>query len=480
MDELYKVHNAFKESLDRFRKHDPNLKRLRQSNLVYRSDLLDEKAYLSPGVFLISGGRQVGKTTFCKQLILQQLEKGIITPDSVLFLTGELIDDHHALLRLVSSFSESFEGHQLLIVDEVNYISNWDKAIKFIVDAGYAEQMTIILTGSDSQIIKTSMQRFAGRRGQCDQVDFTFHPLSFSETMKLTRPNLASAIDDISAKAVLDFSSYSEELHRELQSGLEQYLYHGGYLPAINHYHDHKFISEAVFNTYAHWIVGDVLKHNKQEHYLMELLKGIYESGHTQITWNSLSRYLSIEHHQTVSDYAGILEAMHVIHVQQAFQEHKLSGAPKKSRKIYFSDPFITHAVSRMLGFDPVTGDNPLKNTGIHPSSILIENSCVAHAKRHFPTYFIKGNKGEVDLVTVHGQRFLPMEIKWTNQLRAHELKQISTYARGLILTKNIIPSSDDRRCLPVAKYLLHMSSMKTAKVFSDHINEGNFTEHRH
>jgi len=57
--------------------------------------MLEERTLLKPGIYLITGGRQIGKTTFLKQLIEKWLAEG-----------------------------------------EVNYIPEWDKTIKYIADDG--------------------------------------------------------------------------------------------------------------------------------------------------------------------------------------------------------------------------------------------------------------------------------------------------------------------------------------------------------
>ncbi|MGA1870720.1 MAG: AAA family ATPase [bacterium] len=79
----------------------------------------------------MTGGRQVGKTTFLKQFILYLLKDKKINPDSILFLTGELIDTHHILRRLVEQFHTPL-SFQYLFIDEVNYIPDWDKSIKYL------------------------------------------------------------------------------------------------------------------------------------------------------------------------------------------------------------------------------------------------------------------------------------------------------------------------------------------------------------
>ena len=74
---------------------------------------------------------------------------------------------------------------KFLILDEVTYIKDWDKGVKYLADAGLLENVVFILTGSDLVIIKDARMRFPGRRGQSDRVDFFLYPLNFLEFIKL-------------------------------------------------------------------------------------------------------------------------------------------------------------------------------------------------------------------------------------------------------------------------------------------------------
>ncbi|MCK4760588.1 MAG: AAA family ATPase [Candidatus Aminicenantes bacterium] len=89
------IHNRFKESLPRYEAHDPHLKKLKNLPLVYHSTLLDEQIFNNPGIYLVTGGRQIGKTTFLKQFILELLTKKAIDSAAILFISGEIIDSHH-------------------------------------------------------------------------------------------------------------------------------------------------------------------------------------------------------------------------------------------------------------------------------------------------------------------------------------------------------------------------------------------------
>jgi uncharacterized protein len=407
------IHNLFRESIELFVSFDPQLKKLQNCPYIYKSPMIEGQVFKKPGVFLLTGGRQTGKTTFIKQYISHLLQNEKTDPRQIIFITGEIVDSHHILRRLIQQEIDEAENSLFYIfIDEVNYINDWDRTIKYLYDAGIIENCSVILTGSDSQIIKEAMKRFAGRRGPAGKVDFTYNPLSFKEYRELKH--------DTSDRETL----------------LGNYLLHGGYLPAINDFELYGTISKGTILTYLHWISGDILKHNKTEHYLYEILEGIFASYGTQISWNSMAKHLSIEHHKTVSDYAVILENMHVLHIVQAIREDKLSAAPKKSKKLYLRDPFIYHCIHTSLE-KPVGIDRTIELLQDNDfAAPLIEGICIDYLSRSFPVYYIKGKKGEVDIAVVIGNKMVPIEIKWSNQIRIEELKQIRNYDNGLLIHK--------------------------------------------
>jgi hypothetical protein len=132
--------------------------------------------------------------------------------------------------------------------------------------------------------------------------------------------------------------------------------------------------------------------------------------------------------------------------VQEAFLEHKMSAAPKKAKKLYFEDPFIFHSVEKMIG-----------ETVMNATPLLVEGVAVEHYRRKYgKTYYIKGDKGEVDVVYTKGKSFFPVEIKWTNQLRPDELKQVKMYKNSLILGKKRVSTSiNDIPYVPLIRFLL-------------------------
>jgi uncharacterized protein len=57
--------------------------------------------------------------------------------------------------------------------------------------------------------------------------------------------------------------------------------------------------------------------------------------------------------------------------------------------------------------------------------SKLVEGCVASHYRRYFPTYYIK-SEGEIDIAYVDKERFWPVEVKWTNQIRPNDLKQLA------------------------------------------------------
>lgn len=428
MDPRFLHHNSHLINPDEFADRDPQLRYLNSQPYVFHSKLIEEFP-LMPGIYTLAGGRQIGKTTLLKQWMFYLLKKQI-PANALAFLSGELIQDHFMLMHLLQRQLESMpqKGMKFLILDEVNYIQDWDKAIKYAADAGLLDEVMLFLTGSDSVFIKEARMRFPGRRGKSEVVDFHYYPLSFREFIFL-KHRVAS----------------DEEITIELLfSEFNSYLIHGGFLTAINDIAEHGFISSSTLVTYSDWIRGDMIKRGKQEHYLREIVFGILKRYGSQVTWNSLSKDQAIDHPQTIYDYVNLLEEMDAVFVQKALMENELTGAPKKARKIYFADPFIYHALQAWIypQIDPYKNQILAQMANSQIISNWAEGCAVTHYRRFYPTFYIKGEEAEVDIAYIHQDKFWPIEIKWTNQIHSKDYKQLAKYRNGIILTKRKETSS--------------------------------------
>ena len=420
MDVQFAIHNTHITTPEEFGTRDPHLLELTKATYIFKSALIDELPTETPGIYTLGGGRQIGKTTLLKQWMHQLLEQGV-NPNALFFMSGEIIRDQHALLKLIMNQLKTMPQDSIhyFLIDEVTYIKDWDKGIKYGVDGGLLRNAIVLLTGSDLGLIKEIRKRLPGRRGQARKTDFHYYPLSFYEFVSLVEKNRATPPSD------------------KLDQYFKQYLIHGGFITAINDYYQHHSITPATLTTYYDWVIGDILKRGKQEHYLNEILHAIIKNYSSQVTWNSLSHDLSIDHPKTVQDYVTLLSDMDAVFIQAALMEHKLVGAPKKARKLYFNDPFIYHAILAGLKpkDEPFTEQIKVNLEDISICSRIVEATVVTHFRRYYPTYYIKA-EGEIDIAYVDKNTFYPVEVKWTSQLRPKDAKLIRKYKNGVILTR--------------------------------------------
>ena len=129
-----------------------------------------------------------------------------------------------------------------------------------------------------------------------------------------------------------------------------------------------------------------MLRLDRSEAYLREILGAITARYGSQVTWNALRSQLSIDHPKTIADYCGLLVRMDVLAVVPALQEHSLSASPKKARKLHFTDPFIHHAVRMWLKQET----RPLAPADVIDDPVRfaadVEASLVTHLARGYPT----------------------------------------------------------------------------------------------
>lgn len=447
MSNIFAQHNLHKDDLALFAQADPQLRALLRYPLVFNYPELSEIDVSVPGIYTLTGGRQIGKTTALKLWMKDHIDNNF-PATSISFFAGEMIDDHHALVRILQGDLQEktkAEINRILILDEVTYIKDWDKGLKFLADSGELENVVMVLTGSDSVIIQEARKRFPGRRGKAEVVDFHMNPLSFQQVVRLRDPQTGAYLDSCEAAA----ENLPNPILDQLASLFQDYILHGGFLTAMNDLVGGGEIKPATMSTYADWVRGDVLKRNKSEARLREVLQAVCSRLAGQVTWNNLAADLSIDHPATVASYIELLAALDVVFIQPAILENKLAAAPKKPKKLHFMDPFIGRAIHGWLN-----SDNPHASPPID-EAILVEGIVATHISRLFPTFYIKA-AGEVDVAFIRNNRFEPLEIKWGNQTRPKDLKQIAKYDNAVIWRKQkseALVGGVPCRFLPLALY---------------------------
>src|ERR1700719_1108052 len=82
----YLIHNSFKKEIELFDQFDPHLSALSELKYQYSSEWWQALSLTTAGIYILTGGRQVGKSTSCKLLIKHCVEKKIFPSNAIFYL----------------------------------------------------------------------------------------------------------------------------------------------------------------------------------------------------------------------------------------------------------------------------------------------------------------------------------------------------------------------------------------------------------
>ncbi len=363
-----------------------------------------QKRFDRPQIEIVVGSRRVGKTTFLKQIIKKQLEKGV-NKKRIFYLS---CDHPQAAGIPISKNLEDFrqifslprDERVLLFLDEVQETPNWEIELKSLYDT---ENLKIVCSGSTSALIKSHGGKLTGR-----QINTTIYPLSFSE--------------------FLDFRKIEPQVSEGylLENYAEEYLQIGGY-------------PENVLKPSADYLkalLDDVFLRDLVRLYPIEYL-GIVEdlfrllaaSVGTRVSFNKLANTLGVSV-VTVKKYIEYLENAFLVRKMAKWStSHRQRVYAQK--KIYLLD----------------TGLKTLL-TGEQDLGFKAENAVFVQflRERQDVGYFAESQR-ELDFVAGGFEKPLPVEVKYTDSLAVDDkrlaglklfLKRFNDVERAQVVTKSV------------------------------------------
>ena len=175
---------------------------------------------------ILMGPRQVGKTTLVGQLASRW--KGPVhheSADALIGKDGQWIEQQWNAARLKQGLSPETEG--LLIIDEIQKISNWSEQVKACWDADRQAQrkLKVILLGSSSLLLQKGMtESLAGRFETMPMTHWSFNEMNAAWGWTAEQyawfggyPGAASLIEDESRwKNYIRYSLIDSVINRDI------------------------------------------------------------------------------------------------------------------------------------------------------------------------------------------------------------------------------------------------------------------------
>ncbi len=326
-------------------------------------------------VLVITGARQVGKTTMLSALMANE--------SLTLWLNCDETQVRERLESLnINAYKSIIGNYKILVIDEVQRVKNAGLMLKLFADNFKSVQF--IATGSSSLDIADSIfEPLTGRH-----LLFHLYPFSLSEL-------------------------YADKSPFQIEQELPFHLVYGSYPEVCNERADAELILKNLANQYLY---KDVLawKDIRKPGLLDKLLKLLAYQVGSEVSLHELGRQLNVKS-QTVETYIDILEKSFVI-----FRITPYSNNPRKEvvkmSKIYFWDNGIRNSVIHQ--FSPIAARNDLGQ--LWENFMISERLKTNHyAKSDAKSYFWRSlNQSEVDYIEVDDDKIHAYEFKWGSQTK--------------------------------------------------------------
>jgi len=299
----------------------PKLDRLAEQPVVFTFDFGLDQLPEEPGVIIVRGARQYGKSTWLQQ----QVRETVVTygPGSAFHLNGDEIMDWRALAEQIRALLPMYRRDasvRRLFIDEIAAVKEWERALKLLVDAGELHRTLVITTGSKAADLRHSSERLPGRKGKLDRTTYIFTPLPFAE-----------------------FSRACAGLIAE-EDMLSSYILSGGAPVASSALADTGHLPEYVVELVRDWILGGIAASGRSRSALLGMLECLFRWACTPLGQSKLARETGLANN-TVA--AGYIEQMHdllAVVPAEAWDASRSRPIRRKPCKYHFANLLVAMA----------------------------------------------------------------------------------------------------------------------------------------
>lgn len=172
----------------------PKLAELREQPFVMDTGFSISELPEQPGVLIIRGARQYGKSTWLQQQIAQTIKR--FGPGSAFYLDGDELRDSDALLEAVRELLPLYNSKapvRRLFIDEITAIKDWQNGLKRLLDRGELKRTLVVTTGSKAADLRHGSEQLPGRKGTLARSSHLFTPVPYSEFKRVCAPTLDPA-----------------------------------------------------------------------------------------------------------------------------------------------------------------------------------------------------------------------------------------------------------------------------------------------
>jgi len=397
---------------------------------------------------MLSGARQVGKTTMIRQVIGDLLREGV-SPAKVLYASFDTPIFRQAgpdaVLRAWRDRAGDADGTEHIFLDELQFVPHWGTWLKHQVD--FWNGGRIVFTGSALPLAEAGTESGAGRWHQI-RID----PLSFAEYLGFRGVSPPALPRSIPLAEMFDWQRReffrAAEATQPYVRHFSEYLLRGGYPGSASA----ESIRDAQ-DLMRDDIIEKVLKRDMSDFFGVRRLPDLeavfhYICGHTggMLNTQALSKCLGVTR-PTLERFLRLLEAAHLIRL---LRPHGYGKEVLRGRvKAYPANPAFAPAIL-------YRGEELLDNPGeLGPIAEGVVHSHLFAGSRDRGSrlsYWRDSRGHEVDFIVEEQGETLPLEVKYrSGRPAARDLKglRILCEKKGLRRAAVVTKSAEEFGLIP-------------------------------
>jgi predicted AAA+ superfamily ATPase len=265
-----------------------------------------------PGVILIRGPRQFGKSTWLELQLREALENN--GKGSSYFLNGDDIANHEELeARIVETVQTFNPGSRFkrLFIDEISAVPLWERALKRVSDRGELRGVLVVTTGSRAADIRRGAERLPGRKGRLARTEYLFTGVSYKD--------------------------FHAQFRRELGADTWMaFLLSGGSPIAAREIWQTGRVPQYFFELIRDWITGELIRSGRSRQFLLALMRTLFVQAGSRTGYLKLARESGLANNTIASEYVEQLSDLLAVIPSHQWDADRDVPLQRKPAKFHF------------------------------------------------------------------------------------------------------------------------------------------------